>query len=171
MQTSVRSRVLALVIVAAGLASACDQSGHVGPSDAPEPWFSVCSRLEPIWGTAACPRLTREQCGAVNWTGSAASNVSQPACFGFFEDIGNCPTCNILSISDYTMCRNKQYIDCLLDGHLAERSGSLCFVTSPSEVQLTGSMRITAREVCYYRQQTGRVPPLCPAVCAVPERR
>ncbi|MGH7265249.1 MAG: hypothetical protein ACREMB_10405, partial [Candidatus Rokuibacteriota bacterium] len=101
----------------------------------------------------------------MNWTGGVASDRANRACFGHFEDIANCPSCNILSLGNYTSCKNKQYIDCLLDGHLAGRSGDLCFLTRLDHVQLSGPVRVTARELCYYTRVTGRLPPECRDQC------
>jgi hypothetical protein len=127
--------------------------------------LTECERLVPVWGTTPCPRLSKPECLMHNWTGVTPSRPGNPACFGHFEDIANCPSCNILSISNYTSCQNKQYIDCLLDGHLADRTGNLCFVTRLSEIRLSTPVRVTARELCYYTQVTGTLPPECSSQC------
>jgi hypothetical protein len=156
------------LVVASTLVAACTAASRSRPttaraSAAESALARTCRSIGPLWGTDACPTLDRDGCRSVAWTGDRPSRPDYPACFGFSEQLASAPRCNILRLSDWTLCRNRQYVDCLLDGHLRGVSGSLCFVTTPADVPpATGARpRVTVRELCHYHDRVGRWPDGC----------
>lgn len=108
-----------------------------------------------------------ETCAGIDWDKDDLPDKDH-ACFGFSEDLDECENCNRLDLpssgpTQWSQCRNQQYMDCLMNGHISDYGG-LCFVTKPDDISHdAGSQpRVTTREVCYYYQKTGSWPPPCP---------
>ncbi|WP_437741138.1 hypothetical protein WME73_37515 [Sorangium sp. So ce302] len=126
-----------------------------------------CSEyLDPAFGDCNEP-VDPISCQSIDWDKDREPTGGY-ACFGFKRALDTCRSCNRLNLpmNEYSLCKNKQYMDCLMSGYLNDH-GPLCFVTPLAAIDVHAP-RATPREACYYLQQTGTWPPPCPTESACP---